>query len=80
MTQAPGRYWIIRHQGQSKPQVVAKFDTAGETLIPDEVANHDTFQIMEVSSRSALADQTIDPSVLSSTEKELISQVYPIVQ
>jgi len=78
MAQAPGRFWVIRHQDQSKPQVVAKFDTAGGTTIPDEVANHDKLQVMEVSSRSALADEEIDHSVLSSEEKDHLSQVYPV--
>lgn len=78
MSQAPGRYWIIRHQDQSKPQTVAKFDTDGETRIPDDVMSHDTFNVLEVSGRSALADQEIDHSVLDSTEKELLSQIYPV--
>ena len=78
MADAPGRYWIIRHQDQSKPQTVAKFDTAGEIQIPDGVANHDTFNVLEVSSRSTLTDQTIDHSVLSANEKDLLSQVYPV--
>lgn len=77
-SKAPGRYWIIRHQDQSEPKVVAKFDTVGETQIPDDVASHDTFNVLEVSSRSALADETIDQSVLSDTEKELLSKVYPV--
>jgi len=75
---APSRYYVIRHQDQSKPQVVAKFDTAGETQIPDDVANHDTFQIVDVSSRSALVGQTIDHSLLSDSEYELLRQVYPV--
>jgi hypothetical protein len=74
-----GRFWVIRHQDQSQPKVVAKFDTAGTTQIPDDVANHDTFSVLELSSRSALADQSIDHSVLSSSEKELLSQVYPVL-
>ena len=74
----PGRFWVIRHQDQSKPQVVAKFDTAGETQIPDDVANHDTFQVLEVSDRGEMIDQTIDHSNLTESDKGVLGQVYPV--
>jgi hypothetical protein len=78
MANAPSRYWIIRHQDQSNSQVVGKLDTAGETQIPDDVANHDRFQVLEVSSRSALADKEIDHSVLTQGDKDVLSQVCQV--
>ena len=79
MSDAPGRYWIIRHP-QSQGSIVAKFDTAGATQIDEGVANYDDFVIQEVSDRSALADKEIEQSELSDSEKELLSQVYPTGQ
>jgi len=75
---APGRFWIIRYQNQSKPQVVAKFDTPGGTVIPDSVANHESFNILEVPTRSDIADKPVDHSVLSGEEQDVLSGVYPI--
>lgn len=74
---APGRFWIIQHPS-SGGDVAAKFDTAGETLIPDEVANHSDFVIVEVADRSSLTSKTINQSNLTQTELDLLSQVYPV--
>jgi len=78
--QSPGRYWVIRHPASGSPKkTVAQFDTAGETQIPDEVAEYEDFKIQEVSGRSALVD-SVDQSGLNEEERELLSQVYPIVE
>jgi hypothetical protein len=74
----PNRFWAIRHPSSGSPKkTVAQFDTQREVKIPDEIANYDEFVIEEVSGRSALVD-SVDQSALSETEKELLSQVYPI--
>lgn len=77
MTKAPGRFWIIQHPS-STGAVVAKFDTPGETQIPDDVADYSGFNIIEVADRSSLASKTIDQSGLTADEKELLAQVYPV--
>lgn len=78
MPTAPGRYWVIRHPASGDPKkTVAQFDTAGETDIPSDVSEYSDFQIQEVSGRSALLD-SVDQSGLSSDEKDLLSQVYPV--
>lgn len=74
--QAPGRYWIIRSPS-SQGAVVARFDTAGETAIPEVIAEYDGFVIQEVADRSALTDTTIDHSGLTEDEKDLLEDVYP---
>ena len=79
MTTAPSRLWIIRHP-ESQGAIVAKFDTAGETQIPDVVADYDDFVIQSVSNRSALRDHEIDHSGLSEQDKEVLSMVYPVEQ
>jgi hypothetical protein len=58
---------------------VAKFDsdTDGE-IIPDEITNHDSFIIQEVSDRSALVDATVDQTGLSQSDKDALEQVYPV--
>lgn len=75
--QAPGRYWIIRHPS-STGSVVAKFDTDGDTLIPDAVADYSDFTISQVSDRATLESHTIDQSGLTSAEKDRLSEVYPV--
>lgn len=77
MTKAPGRFWIIQHPS-SGGDVVAKFDTQGDTIIPDEVVNHGDFVVVEVADRSTLAGKTINQSNLSQKELDLLSQVYPV--
>jgi len=78
MTQAPSRFWVIRHPASGGPKkTVARFDSKGDTQIPDEVANYDEFKIQAVSGWSALVD-VIDQSGLSDDEKELLSKVYPV--
>lgn len=77
MTQAPGRFWIIQHPS-SGGNVVAKFDTQGDTRISDDIADYQDFNLIEVSDRSALADKTIDQSGLSGDEIDLLSQVFPV--
>jgi len=78
MINAPSRYWVIRHPASGSPkQTVAQFDTQGETLIPDEIADYDDFVIQEVSGRSALVD-SVDQSGLSEDEKDLLSQIFPV--
>jgi len=73
----PSRFWVIQHP--STEDVVAKFDTDTDVgFIPDEVANHEDFQISELSDRSSLINQTVDQSGLSDAEKEMLSKVYPI--
>lgn len=80
MADAPSRYWVIRHPASGTPkETVAQFDTAGGTTTPDEIADYDEFQIQSLSGRSGLTDN-IDQSGLSDEEKELLSNVYPILE
>ena len=69
METAPSRFWIVRHP-QSQGAIVAKFDTVGETLIPDEIAEYDDFVIQKVSNRSALVEKEVDWSGLTENEKD----------
>jgi hypothetical protein len=62
MATAPGRFWIVVH---TSGNVIAKFDTAGETLIPDSVADYSDFSVVEVADRLTLATKTIDQSALT---------------
>jgi hypothetical protein len=78
MSGAPGRFWVIRHPASGSPKkTVAQFDTAGDTEIPDNIAEHEDFKIQKVRGRSALVDSP-DQSGLSDEERELLSQVYPV--
>lgn len=77
MTQAPGRFWIIRHPS-STGAVIAKFDTDGDTVISDSIADYSDFKIQKVSDRSTLKNKTIDQSGLSSSEKDLLADGYPV--
>lgn len=78
MTRAPNQFWIISHPESEGPKnAVAQFETSGETLIPDEIANHDKFEIQELSSRDKLVG-SVDHSNLTDYEKEILKQVYPI--
>lgn len=77
MSKAPGRYWIIRHP-DSQGAIVGKFDTEGETVIPEEVANHDSFKVQKVSDRSTLTNKTVDHSGLTESEKRVLEKVYPV--
>jgi len=74
MGTAPGRFWIVVH---SNGDTLAKFDTAGETLIPDSVADYSDFTVVEVVDRLTLATKTIDQSALTQDELNRLSQVYP---
>ena len=74
----PSRYWIIQHPG-SGGDVVAKFDSnTNAKIIPDEIVDHNDFNIVEVSDRSALADKTIDHTGLTETKKTLLKEIYPV--
>lgn len=76
--ESPGRFWIIRHPARGGPKkTVAQFDTKGGTVIPDEIAEYEEFQIQRISGRSALVDD-IDQSGLSEEERQLLSQIYPV--
>jgi hypothetical protein len=74
---APDQWWIIRFPSD-KGAVVAKLDTAGETQIPDSVAEYDGFVIQSVPDESELTDKSVDHSDLSDEEREILSQVYPV--
>lgn len=76
LTNAPGRYWIIRHPS-SQGAIVAKFDTQGETRVPQEIVDSDDFRIQQVADRSALVDKSVDHSGLTDDELALLRQVYP---
>lgn len=77
MSSAPGRFWIIRYPSSSG-DVIAKFDTAGKTTIPDKVYDYSNFAVTEVSDQSSLKNKTIDHSGLSTDEMDLLSEVYPV--
>ena len=68
---APSRFWIIR-KPDSEGAVVARFDTQGETLIDERVAEHDDFVIQSVPDRSALLDHEIDRSGLTDEERRML--------
>lgn len=76
-TNAPGRFWIIRSPSNTGA-VVAKFDTAGETRIPDEIADYNDFVISQVADRSAVASETVDHTGLTDDEKDRLRAVYPV--
>jgi hypothetical protein len=75
MTNAPSRFWLVQHSSSNAP--VAKFDTVGKTPIPDEIVDHNGFEIEGVDKREDLPD-LIDQSSLSKYEKEILSQIYPV--
>jgi hypothetical protein len=79
MVNAPGRFWVVKHPS-SDGNVIAKFDTPGQTLIPEDVAGYDDFSIIEVSDRSTLASKTIDQSGLTQEELDLISEITQVDQ
>ena len=77
MTAQPtGRYWVIRHRDDGS--IIAKFDTLGETPIPESVADYGEFVIADVSDRSTFENKTIDQKGLSSSEKDRLRDVYPV--
>lgn len=71
------KYWIIRSPSD-QGTIVAKFD--GETVIPDAIADYDSFAIQSVSDKSALTSKAVDQSGLTQDELDLLSQVYPVEQ
>lgn len=56
----------------SSGAVVAKFDTAGETYIDERITNHADFTVVSVDSKSALANKTIDTTVLTDEERDIL--------
>lgn len=77
MANAPGRFWIARSP-DSQGDIIAKMDTAGQTQVPESIADYDGFIVQSVSDRSELANATVDQSGLSDTEKGRLSQIYPV--
>lgn len=76
MTQAPGRFWIVRHPSSSG-SVIAKMDTPGDTLIPSAVADYSEFTISQISDRASLESHTIDQTNLTAAEKDRLNEIYP---
>jgi hypothetical protein len=70
-------YWCIRHTGTDA--IIARFDTSGGREIPDSVATYDSFQIESMPDLEALRNTTIDQSVLTDSEKQRLSKVFPII-
>jgi hypothetical protein len=71
-------YWCIRHTGTDA--VIARFDTSGGHEIPDSVATYDSFQIESMPDQATVRNTTIDQSVLTDSEKQRLSKVFPIVE
>lgn len=74
MTDAPGRWWIVRHP-TSGGAIVAKFD--GVSTVPDSIAEYGDFVVQEVAGTSALTDKTVDWSGLSDSEIDRLIPHYP---
>lgn len=79
MTEAPGRFWVVRHP-TSGGSIVAKFDTLGGSEVPPELAEYEDFIVQSVSNRGALTGVDIDQSGLTESEVDRITTAYPDVR
>lgn len=70
---APSRYWVVMKPSEGGT-VVAKADTAGQTQIDPKIIDHDDFTVVSVPDRSALADKSVDDSVLTDEEKKILGR------
>jgi hypothetical protein len=77
-TESDSKYWLIRHPG-ADGTVVARFATAPTWFIPDPVGEYEQFHIKSVPDRKTATATTIDQSGLTDSEKQRLSQVFPII-
>jgi len=71
---APSRFWIIR-KPDDEGNVVARFDTVGETRIDERIVEHDAFIIQSVPDRTALVDKPLETDGLTDYEREILDQI-----
>lgn len=74
------RFVVIRSPND-QGAVVAKFDGGSResVTIPDEIAESSSFVVQSLPGRSALNDEPVDQSGLTSDEREVLAESgYPI--
>lgn len=71
---APGRFWIVRKQGEGGT-VVMKLETTAEDPSRIGYTIPESCTAIAVPDRSALVGETPDPSVLTDEEREILGIV-----
>lgn len=68
---APSRFWIVV-KPEEGGDVVARYDTEGESIISQEIIDYGDFAVVSVKDRSSLKDTVLKTDLLTETEKDIL--------